>query len=165
MHIARENRNVKGKKKRGKNTSSLKKNSKKPILHSFSKELEFIKKKKHTTEIMIKFRKQAKKLATGLKFVKKYLFKMKVVPFFLSPFSCSWIKSQLSHFLGTPCPLGSPEQFVKAAFFPSSHNWTPYSHEGPLFSCAGDASVPSPSPFFPWRRLLVMVVLTRPKSS
>lgn len=156
---------LKEKKKGEKILHLLKKTPKNPYYTHFQKNLSLLKKKTHTTEIMIKFRKQAKKLATGLKFVKKYLFKMKVVPFFLSPFSCSWIKSQLSHFLGTPCPLGSPEQFVKAAFFPSSHNWTPYSHEGPLFSCAGDASVPSPSPFFPWRRLLVMVVLTRPKSS
>lgn len=102
--------------KRGKILHLLKKTPKNPYYTHFQKNLSLL--KKNTIEIVIKFRKQAKKLATGLKFVKKYLFKMKVVPFFLSPFSCSWIKSQLSHFPGTPCPLGNPEAVCESRFFP-----------------------------------------------
>ena len=87
---------------------------------------------------------------------------MKVVPFFLSHFSCSWGKSQLSHFPGAPRPLGSPEAVCWGCFFPEQSQLDTFFREMPLSSHVGDASVLSPTPFFPWKRLLVMVCSTPP---
>lgn len=106
---------------KGKNTLSLEKKS--PVLHFFLKELSLYKRKKKKKSL-IKLGKEAKKLTAVLGFVKKYLLKMKVVPFFLSHFSCSWESPNSAVFQGHLVPWEVLKQFVGAADFQNSHNWT-----------------------------------------